>query len=225
MMMRLRLLSCVAVPALSFALAAPAFAQDAQTPADAAAQSQSEQNSGTRDPNEIVVTAQGRAQVLADVPLAVSAVTATQLERTGANDIRALNQVAPSLLVSSTGSDANTSARIRGVGTVGDNPGLESSVATFIDGVYRSRTGLGLNDLGEIERIEVLRGPQGTLFGKNTVGGVVNVITKRPERTFGGEVRVGYSSFDTKDVKASLNVPLTDNLFFRVAGSFQEGDG
>ena len=115
MMMRLRLLSCVAVPALSFALAAPAFAQDAQTPADATAQNQAEQNTGTRDPNEIVVTAQGRAQVLADVPLAVSAVTATQLERTGANDIRALNQVAPSLLVSSTGSDANTSARIRGV--------------------------------------------------------------------------------------------------------------
>ncbi|PNB53105.1 hypothetical protein C1X77_26670, partial [Pseudomonas sp. GW531-E2] len=86
---------------------------------------------------------------------------------------------------SSTGSEANGSARIRGIGTVGDNPGLESSVATFIDGVYRSRTGAGLNDLGEIDRIEVLRGPQGTLFGRNASAGLLNIITKQPSFTFG----------------------------------------
>ncbi|MDH4745196.1 TonB-dependent receptor [Sphingomonas sp. CBMAI 2297] len=233
--MRLRLLSCVAVPALSFALAAPAFAQDTQTPADAAAQNQSgqnqngqnqaEQNTGTRDPNEIVVTAQGRAQVLADVPLAVSAVTATQLERTGANDIRALNQVAPSLLVSSTGSDANTSARIRGVGTVGDNPGLESSVATFIDGVYRSRTGLGLNDLGEIERIEVLRGPQGTLGGRNASAGMLSVTTKGPEFTFGGMAEATYGNYDAWRLQGAVTGPLTEQLAFRLDGLYSKRDG
>eukprot|EP01012_Entosiphon_sulcatum_P001993 TRINITY_DN10386_c0_g4_i1.p1 TRINITY_DN10386_c0_g4~~TRINITY_DN10386_c0_g4_i1.p1 ORF type:complete len:208 (+),score=48.25 TRINITY_DN10386_c0_g4_i1:302-925(+) len=206
MMMRLRLLSCVAVPALSIALAAPAFAQNTQTtPADATTQDQ-----GVSDPNEIVVTAQGRAQVLADVPLAVSAVTSTQLERTGANDIRALNQVAPSLLVSSTGSDANTSARIRGVGTVGDNPGLESSVATFIDGVYRSRTGLGLNDLGEIERIEVLRGPQGTLYGRNTIGGAIKYVTGKIEGDPEIKLRGNYGSYDQKDIIASAKGQVND---------------
>src|SRR3546814_19312767 len=72
-------------------------------------------------------------------------------------------------------------ARIRGIGTVGDNPGLESSVATFIDGVYRSRSGVALSELGEVERIEVLRGPQGTLFGRNPSAGLINIITRKPE--------------------------------------------
>jgi iron complex outermembrane receptor protein len=105
------------------------------------------------------------------------------LQNSGANDIRQLNQLAPSLLVSSSGTEANGAARIRGVGTVGDNPGLESSVAVFIDGVYRSRTGAGLSDLGEIERIEVLRGPQGTLFGRNASAGLINIVSKSPEFT------------------------------------------
>ena len=111
------------------AISAPAFAQDA--PADTTADDS--------DNTPIIVTAQGRAQRLADVPVAISAVNAETLQNSGANDIRQLNQVAPSLLVSSTGSEANGSARIRGIGTVGDNPGLESSVPVFIDGVYRSR--------------------------------------------------------------------------------------
>src|SRR3546814_1794157 len=91
---------------------------------------------------------------LADVPIAVSAVTAETLANSGANDIRDLTQVAPSLLVSSTGNEANGSARIRGIGTVGDNAGLESSVVVLVDGVYRSRSGNALSELGPIERIE-----------------------------------------------------------------------
>ncbi|MDG2532733.1 TonB-dependent receptor [Sphingomonas sp. HITSZ_GF] len=204
------------------ALATPAFAQDTQTPpADATAQ----EDSGVRDPNEIVVTAQGRAQVLADVPLAVSAVSAEQLERTGATDIRTLNQVAPSLLVSSTGSDANTSARIRGVGTVGDNPGLESSVATFIDGVYRSRTGLGLNDLGEIERIEVLRGPQGTLGGRNASAGMLSVTTKAPSFTFGGMAEATYGNYDFWRLQGAVTGPISEQVAFRLEGLYAKRDG
>ena len=106
--------------------------------------------------------------------------TAETLQNSGANDIRQLNQVAPSLLVSSTGSEANGSARIRGIGTVGDNPGLESSVPVFIDGVYRSRSGIGLNELGEIERVEVQRGPQGTLGGRNSSAGLISIYSKKP---------------------------------------------
>ena len=123
-------LACV--PTMAYAQAASTDSTD-----DAAAPD-------TNDQNEIVVTAQGRAQQLADVPVAISAVNAESLKNSGANDIRQLNQLAPSLLVSSTGSEANGSARIRGIGTVGDNPGLESSVPVFIDGVYRSRSGIGL---------------------------------------------------------------------------------
>ena len=111
------------------------------------AYAQDEAAEAADDEVEIVVTAQGRSQLLSDVPVAISAVNAETLQNSGANDIRQLNQVAPSLLVSSTGSEANGSARIRGIGTVGDNPGLESSVPVFIDGVYRSRSGIGLNEL------------------------------------------------------------------------------
>ena len=120
----------------------------------------------------------GRAQALADVPVAISAVNADALANSGANDIRQLNQLAPSLIVSSTGSEANGSARIRGIGTVGDNPGLESSVATFVDGVYRNRAGVGLTELGAIDRIEVLRGSGAVLYGAGASAGVINVITR-----------------------------------------------
>ena len=171
----------------------PALAQDATTPTGSAA-SGTEQGAVTPESQQdtqgdIIVTAQGRAQVLADVPLAVSAVSAEALQNSGANDIRQLNQLAPSLLVSSTGTEANGSARIRGIGTVGDNPGLESSVAVFIDGVYRSRSGSGLNELGEIDRIEVLRGPQGTLFGRNASAGIINIVSKKPASRLARERR------------------------------------
>ena len=96
------------------------------------------------------------------------------------------------------GTEANGSARIRGIGTVGDNPGLESSVAVFIDGVYRSRSGIGLNELGEIDRVEVLRGPQGTLFGRNASAGLINIISKRP--SFTPEV-YGEATFGNYDLR------------------------
>jgi iron complex outermembrane receptor protein len=166
-----------------FAISTPAYAQDSQPPAaDAgtpAVESPTEAASTeevTDDSDVIVVTAQGRAQVLQDVPIAVTAVNADAMANSGATDIRALNQLAPSLLVSSTSTEANGSARIRGIGTVGDNPGLESSVAVFIDGVYRSRSGIGLSELGEIDRVEVLRGPQGTLFGRNASAGLLHIF-------------------------------------------------
>jgi outer membrane receptor protein involved in Fe transport len=200
------------------ALAAPAYAQD--TSAEPAAQ-----ETDSYDPNDIVVTAQGRAQVLADVPLAVSAISAETLQQSGANDIRQLNQVAPSLLVSSTGSEANGSARIRGIGTVGDNPGLESSVAVFIDGVYRSRSGIGLNELGEIDRIEVLRGPQGTLGGRNASAGMINIVSKAPSPTYGAGAEFTYGNFDQIRASGFINVPLGDSLAMRVDSVFSRRDG
>ena len=116
--------------------------------------------------DEIVVTAQMREQSLQDVPIVVTSVNAQQLRDAGVRDIKDLTIVAPGLTVTSTSSSAVTTARIRGIGTVGDNPGLESSVGVIIDGVYRPRNGVAFSDLGETSRIEVLKGPQGTLFGE-----------------------------------------------------------
>ncbi len=200
------------------AFAAPAYAQDQEV--DATAQDESLNSQA-----EIVITAQGRRQVLQDVPLAVSAIGGQALANTGASDIRQLNQLAPSLLVSSTGTEANGSARIRGIGTVGDNPGLESSVAVFIDGVYRSRSGIGLNELGEVERIEVLRGPQGTLFGRNASAGLIHVITRRPEFEFGGYAELTYGNYDQVRAAGAITGPIGENVAFRLDGIYSRRDG
>lgn len=203
------------------ALATPAaYAQDA-SPA-AAEQTQEERAAADGD---IVVVAQGRAQQLSEVPLAISAVSSETLKNSGANDIRQLNQVAPSLLVSSTGSEANGSARLRGIGTVGDNPGLESSVAVFIDGVYRSRSGIGLNELGEIERVEVLRGPQGTLFGRNASAGLIHILSKKPSFTFGGNAEITYGNYDYWRLAGSVTGPITDKIAARIDGVWAKRDG
>ena len=180
----------------------------------------------TDDRGDIVVTAQGRAQVLADVPLAVSAINEAALLRSGASDIRQLQQIAPSLQVSSTGNEANGAARLRGIGTVGDNPGLESSVAVFVDGVYRSRSGVGLNELGDIERVEVLRGPQGTLFGRNASAGIISIISKSPDLnkiSAGGEAT--YGNYDNVRLAGSFNVPVSETLAARFDGVYNRRDG
>ncbi len=209
--------SLFALSSASIALAMPslAMAQD-ETAA---------QEGATEETPEIVVTAQGRSQLLSDVPVAISAVNAETLQNSGANDIRQLNQVAPSLLVSSTGSEANGSARIRGIGTVGDNPGLESSVPVFIDGVYRSRSGIGLNELGEIDRVEVQRGPQGTLGGRNSSAGLISIYSKKPEFTFGGSGELTYGNFDFMRAASSITGPISEQVAFRVDGVYVKRDG
>ncbi len=206
----------VSVAALLLIPVSPALAQDA--PAAAADEDEA------ANP-EIVVTAQGRAQALADVPVAISAVNAQTLQNSGANDIRQLNQVAPSLIVSSTGSEANGSARIRGIGTVGDNPGLESSVPVFIDGVYRSRSGIGLNELGEIDRVEVQRGPQGTLGGRNSSAGLISIYSKKPAFQFGASGEATYGDYDFVRIGGSVTGPITQNIAARLDGVYVRRDG
>jgi outer membrane receptor protein involved in Fe transport len=204
--------------------AAPAFAQDAQGTTSVTETASADATEATTS-GDIVVTAQGRAQALADVPVAISAVTAESLANSGANDIRQLNQLAPSLLVSSTGSEANGSPRIRGIGTVGDNPGLESSVVVFIDGVYRSRSGIGLNELGEIDRIEVLRGPQGTLGGRNSSAGLISIVSKAPSFDFGANVEANYGNYDFIRLAGGVTGPITEKLAARLDGVYVERDG
>ena len=217
-MPKFRLMLSAAPVILACAFVAPAFAQE--VPAPQGAQSTDEGATG-----DIIVTATRRSEALSDVPLAISAVTAETLQNSGASDIRALNQLAPSLLVSSTGTEANGSARIRGIGTVGDNPGLESSVAVFVDGVYRSRSGIGLNELGEVDRIEVLRGPQGTLFGRNASAGLLHIITKKPSFTFGANGEATYGNYDHYRLSGGVTGPITQTLAARIDGTYVKRDG
>ncbi|WP_310097040.1 TonB-dependent receptor [Sphingomonas sp. BE138] len=206
-------------------VSAPVAAQDLRGSAADAKTAGSAQEA-TPNTADIVVTATRRSERLSNVPIAVSAFGQAALQNSGATDIRQMTQIAPSLLVSSTGSEANAAARIRGVGTVGDNPGLESSVAVFIDGIYRSRTGAGLNDLGEVERIEVLRGPQGTLSGRNSSAGAISIYTKLPEFTFGGMAEATYGNYDAARVQAALTGPvIKDLLAFRIDGVASRRDG
>ncbi|MGN6499004.1 MAG: TonB-dependent receptor [Tsuneonella sp.] len=201
-----------------------AFAQDSattQTTDEATDQTAAQAD----DSQMIVVTAQGREQTLSDVPVAVSAISGALLEKSGTSDIRELNQVAPSLLVSSTGNEANGSARIRGIGTVGDNPGLESSVPVFIDGVYRSRSGTALSELGPIERVEVLRGPQGTLGGRNSSAGLINIYTAPPEFEFSGYGAFTYGNYDAIKVEAGVNAPFSQTIAGRIDGVYFKRDG
>ncbi len=168
-----------------------------------------------RTVDEIVVTAQKRTQSLQDVPIVVTAVNAQQLQDAGVRDIKDLTVVTPGLTVTTTGSNTSTTARIRGIGTVGDNVGLESSVGVVIDGVYRPRNGVAFGDLGDLERIEVLKGPQGTLFGKNTSAGVINILTKRPEFQVGANSEVTVGNFSAFGAALSLTGPIVAD---KVAG-------
>jgi iron complex outermembrane receptor protein len=179
----------------------------------------------TRTVETIIVTAQKREQSLQDVPIVVTAVSEQLLQDTGVKDIKDLTILTPGLLVTSTSNESITTARIRGIGTVGDNAGLESSVGVVIDGVYRPRNGVGFGDLGELERIEVLKGPQGTLFGKNTSAGVINVVSKRPSQDFGANVELTAGDYGAMEGAASINVPFSDKIAGRLYAASRERDG
>lgn len=202
----------------AFALSLPAFAQDAAPAADPA----------QRDVEEIIVTATKREANIQDVPIAVSAFQGAELAARRIDEIEDLAQISPSINVNTSNtSSAGGTLRIRGVGTTGNNIGLEAAVGTFIDGIYRSRSGQGFSDLLDIERIEVLRGPQGTLFGKNTSAGAVSVITKRPVLSESeGFALVEIGDFNSKRVALSYSAPIVEELLgFRVSGQWTDRDG
>src|SRR6202034_4584440 len=175
--------------------------------------------------SEIIVTAQKRSENLQDVPISVIAVSAQQIKDAGITDIRSLTILTPGLTVTSEGDENITTARIRGIGTVGDNPGLESSVGVNIDGVYRPRNGVAFGDLGELDQIEVLYGPQGELFGQNNDAGVINITTKRPSSTFGATAEVTGGNFNDREFRGSVTGPLHDIMAGRLYVGFQQQQG
>lgn len=175
---------------------------------------------------EVVVTATKRAQSLQDVPMAVNAFNADTIETAGINDASDLAILTPALNINVNTNPFAARMVIRGVGTAQTDPALEPSVGLFIDGIYLGRTGLGMSDLTDIERIEVLQGPQGTLYGKNTNAGAISVITKKPsfERSEGYfEASVG--NYSMNKLTASISGPLTQNLAYRLSGNINQRDG
>ena len=175
--------------------------------------------------NTIIVTATKREQTLQDVPVAVTVTTAETLERGQIRDLKDLQTVVPSLQVGQRQAVASTNFFIRGFGNGANNPGIEPSVGVFVDGVYRSRTAAQITDLPDVQRIEVLRGPQSTLFGKNASAGVISITTQRPAFDFGGSAELTYGNYNTLVGKALVTGPISDDVAFSVAGGFNKRDG
>lgn len=187
-----------------------------------------QQPAGSEEPATLAtltVTAQKREEALQDVPIVINVLPEQLLRDTGVRDIKDLQVLVPGLTVTSTQSATQTTARIRGIGTVGDNAGLESSVGVVIDGVYRPRNSVGYGDLGELERIEVLKGPQGTVFGKNTSAGVINVVTRRPSYTQSAEGELSVGNYGAFGIAGSYNDALGENAALRIYAAKRKRDG
>ncbi|MDA7787829.1 TonB-dependent receptor [Sphingomonadaceae bacterium] len=209
-------------------LSTTAFAIAASIPGTAYAQDAGDDDAENTNENVIIVTATRRAQDVQDIPIAVTAVTPEQLEKQGVVNVQDIAQVSPSFSTSNAQiASGSVVLRIRGVGTTSNNIGFESAVGIFVDGAYQSRPGIALSEFVDIERVEVLRGPQGTLFGRNTSAGALNITTVRPDlNEFGGFGNASYGNYNLVNVQGAVNVPIIqDSLALRVTGSYRDRDG
>jgi outer membrane receptor protein involved in Fe transport len=175
---------------------------------------------------DIVVTAQRRSERLQDVPIAISAVTSTTLGNAGVNSTLQLEAAVPSLNVATGSGGLAVLPRIRGVGAQIEGPGIENSVATYIDGVYIAAPEASQLSLANIDRVEVLKGPQGTLFGRNATGGLINVITKDPTAELSGHANLTYGDYNTLEAVGYLAGPISDHIRADIGVQFsRQGDG
>ncbi|KQN35625.1 TonB-dependent receptor [Sphingomonas sp. Leaf407] len=207
---------------LGSAMAMPALAQE--TPREPPAEAQSiTQDQGDGD---IVVTARRRAESVIDVPIAMSVVTGDQLTRTGAVDITALQDKTPNLTLQiARGSNSTLIAFSRGVGQQDPLWGFEPGVGLYLDDVYVARPQGAVLDIFDVERVEVLRGPQGTLYGRNTIGGAIKYVTKRLGNDYAATARASYGSYNQFDLVGQVTVPLTDSLAIGGAVARYKRDG
>ncbi len=202
------------------AFASPAFAQTAPAPAAPAAASDAE-----AAPGDIIVTAQKRSERLQDVPVAVSVISGDALASQGKVSIEGAQYLVPTLNFLKSGTTLNQSIFLRGVGTSTFSIAGEPSISTVVDGVVYSRAGEAFSDLVDIDQMEVLRGPQGTLFGKNASAGVINITSKQPTREFGGYVEASYLTRAEYRGRFAINAPLGDNVRSRITGFYDNYDG
>ena len=211
-LLKAAMLSSISIASLS--VGSVAFAQD-----------NAPQASDEADENVIIVTATKREQTLQEIPISVSVTSAEAIARSQVRDLIDLQTLVPSLRVSQLQTSANTNFIIRGFGNGANNAGIEPSVGVFIDGVYRSRSAAQIGDLANISRVEVLRGPQSTLFGKNASAGIISIVTKAPQYEFGGGAEVSYGNYNAMVVRANVTGPLAENVAFSVEGNYNKRDG
>lgn len=207
----------LATAAASFVPLTPAMAQAADsTPADNAEAA----------PNDIIVTARKTKETLQDAPVAVSVVTGDFLNKTGFTQVSEVVRFVPGIALSPLNTTRASGSKIRGLSTFSFSDGFESSVSTVVDGVVLGRESQGFADFLDIKSIEVIKGPQGTLFGKNASAGVINIQTNDPAFTFGGSAEATYGSFNETKLRGTVTGPLVDDkLAFRLTGTYNHRDG
>ncbi|EIZ78648.1 TonB-dependent receptor [Novosphingobium sp. Rr 2-17] len=211
--------------AMMAVLSTTAYAQSGAVPtapAPAEAQDTTTQNGSLE---EIVVTAQKREQNLQDVPVAVSAISSEQIEARGVSAITDVARVSPSLTITENTNATGSSINLRGIGTFSFSIGIEPSVAIVVDDVALLQQAQAFSGLNDIERLEVLRGPQGTLFGKNAAAGVINIVTKAPTKQLSGSIGATATSDDQRRLEGMLSGPIGENVGFRINGFYDDRDG
>ncbi|KKC26023.1 TonB-dependent receptor [Sphingomonas sp. SRS2] len=207
------------MPVAAYAQAVPSGAQPS-----AAETQTAEVAADDAVPGEIVVTAQRRAERLTDVPITVSVQSGAQLQAAGVTDSTGLVMVTPGLRMERLG--VYTQPSIRGVTAASTAPGAEANVALYVDGIYQPNQAANNIDLPDVVRVEVLKGPQGTLFGRNATGGALQIFTRDPEYTPSGSFTLGYGRFNEFLAKGFVTAPLIDNrLAVSISGLYQDNDG
>ena len=181
-------------------------------------------NAGAQGIEEIIVTAQKREQSLQDVPISITTFAGEFLEDSGIDTLQQLGQYTPNLSLASSGQLANNRIILRGVGSVG-NSAIEPSVAVFVDGIYIPRPSSVIGTLTDLEIIEVLRGPQGTLFGRNASMGALNIRTRKPEDEFSGDIRASFGDYDHVRVAGALSGAFSPGIAGRLAFQYSDRDG
>jgi iron complex outermembrane receptor protein len=212
------------LPAAAFAQTDP-VATDAAN-AGAAAQVAPDTTDTASVTGDIVVTARRRSESLLNVPIAVTAFTADKLLKTGATDLTDLQNTSPNTTLKvARGSNSTLAAFIRGVGQQDPVPGFEAGIGIYLDDVYLNRPQAAVLDIYDVDRIEVLRGPQGTLYGRNTIGGAIKYVTKRLPDSPEVRVRASYGSYNQADAVVALSLPINDVIKLGVAGARLSRDG
>lgn len=178
---------------------------------------------------EVVVTARKTSENLQEVPISISAVSAARLEESGVTNVTQIADFAPNVTLDGSapisGSSSALVAYIRGIGQSDYAMNFEPGVGLYVDGVYIARNVGGVMDLLDLDRVEILKGPQGTLFGRNTIGGAISLVTREPSSEFGGKVEVTGGRYSRLDVRAMINVPLSETLFTSLAVASKQRDG
>ena len=217
MSMRSRLAATAAFAAL---IAGPAMAQQNQQ------QAQAGQQAEVTGLEEIVVTAQRRETKLQDTPIAVTALSELQIERGQISESLDLGRIVPNLIAyNNVTLGASNSYFLRGIGSTESIATFDPPVGSYVDEVFVARQNANNIELFEVERIEVLRGPQGSLFGRNTTGGAISIITKKPDDQYRFKAEAGYGRFNEVSLKGSVNIPLADNLFASISSYYLKDDG